>query len=110
MHRQILNRAVPAAAGLLLCADIAAAATLELSFRDYYSGTDDGVFATVTLRFANDTDNADIFTAADFVGRTWENTQELATNQSYAVGGISQGSYPENFGLTRPRASRMTTS
>ena len=99
MHRKILNRAATAAAGLLLCADIAAAATLELSFRDWYSGTDDGVYATVTLRFANATDNADTFTADDFVGRSWVNTQELATNATYSVGGIGEDTYPEVFGL-----------
>lgn len=99
MNRKSFSAAALSAAALLAAAAPASAATYEITFRDYYSGTDDGVHAMVTLRFANSVDNSTTFGAADLVGRSWVNTQELATNVTYSVGGIGEDTYPEVFGL-----------
>lgn len=99
MFTKALAAATLSATALCAVGAPVSAATYEITFRDYYSGTDDGVYAMVTLRFANAVDNSTTFGAADLVDRVWVNTDQLATNATYSVNGIGQGTYPENFGL-----------
>ncbi|MGG7566302.1 hypothetical protein ACQ5SO_09090 [Rhodovulum sp. DZ06] len=87
-----------AALGAAVIAAPAGAATLEVTFTDYYSAQSSPPGASVTLRFATPDAGTTVFTATDLVDRYWTNAASLASNATYFSGSGVLITWHEQYG------------